>query len=137
MLQALVLVSSLAVQQSANAGASYTAEELAGGAIREVMSAQAVHKKQFAQAGYACNLERLVETQMLLDTWLAGKRVDGYVFKVWCDTKATPQATFRASGVPLKKAKGASLTVCTDETNVLRTIDGDVAACFAKGVPVR
>jgi hypothetical protein len=27
------------------------------------------------------------------------------------------------------------VTVCTDETNVPRATDGDVAACFAKGAP--
>ncbi len=137
MLQALVLVSALAQQPPAAAGPSYSPEQLAGGAIREILSAQAVHKKQFPELGYACSLERLVETQMLLDTWLTGKRVDGYTFKVWCDKKGTPQTRFRASAVPLKKAKGASLTVCTDETNVPRTIDGDAAACFAKGVAAR
>jgi hypothetical protein len=137
MLQALVLVSALAQQPSAGAEPSYSPEQLAGGAIREILSAQAVHEKQFPELGYACSLERLVETRMLLDTWLTGKRVDGYTFRLWCDTKASPQATFRASAVPVKKAKGATLTVCTDETNVPRTIEGDVAACFAKGAPAR
>ena len=70
---------------------------------------------------------------MLLDVWLAGKRVDGYAFKVWCDATSRPQATYRATAVPVKKAEGARLTVCTDESNVPRTIEGDVAACFAKG----
>ena len=105
------------------------------GAVREIIPAQAVLKQSSPSAGYACSLERLVAAGMLLDVWLAGKRVDGYVFKVWCDSKATPQTTYRASAVPLRKAKGATLTVCTDETNVPRTVDGDMAACFAKGAP--
>jgi hypothetical protein len=137
MLQVLVLVSALAQQPSAAAGLSYTPEQLAGGAIREILSAQAAHRRQFPEIGYACSLERLVETQMLLDTWLAGKRVNGYAFRLWCDTKATPQTTFQASAVPVKKAKGSTLTVCTDETNVPRTVDGDVDACFAKGVAAK
>jgi hypothetical protein len=33
----------------------------------------------------------------------------------------------------VKKGGGSSLTVCTDETNVARTVDGDVTACFQKG----
>lgn len=117
--------------------AQYTPEQLATGAVREIISAQAVHKKSHPEVGYACSLARLVETQMLLDVWLAGKRVDGYAFKVWCETKAAPQTSFRASAVPLAKAKGASQTVCTDETNVPRTIEGDAQACFDKGVPVK
>ncbi len=137
MLQALVLVSALAQQPSAPAGPTYTPEELAGGAVREILSAQAAHRKQFPAVGYACGLERLVETQMLLDVWLTGKRVAGYAFRLWCDAKATPQTTFRAAAVPVKKAKGATLTACADETNLLRTTDGDVEACFAKGVPGR
>jgi hypothetical protein len=116
---------------------SYTPEPLAVGAIREIVSAQAVHKRMFPQVGYACSLERLVETQMLLDSWLAGKRVEGYIFKVWCDTKGKPQANYRASGVPSKRVTGATLTVCTDEANTPRTIDGDAAACFAKGVAAK
>jgi hypothetical protein len=113
--------------------AQYTPEQLATGAVREIISAQAVHKKSHPEVGYACSLERLVEAQMLLDVWLAGKRVDGYAFKVWCEAQSTPQATYRASAVPVKKTKGATLTVCADETNVPRTIEGDAAACFAKG----
>jgi len=70
---------------------------------------------------------------MLLDTWLAGTRVEGYRLELWCDTTDTPQGTFRASAVPVKKGSGATLTVCTDESNVVRTADGDVAACFEKG----
>jgi hypothetical protein len=50
-------------------------------------------------------------------------------------TAGAPQATFRASAVPAKKEKGSRLTACTDDTNVARTADGDVAACFAKGAP--
>ena len=96
-----------------------------------------MHKKTHPEVGYACSLERLVETQMLLDVWLAGKRVDGYVFRVWCENVSSPQASFRTSAVPLAKAKGASLTVCADQTNVPRTIEGDAQACFDKGVPVK
>jgi hypothetical protein len=138
MLQALVLLSALGVQAPApGAGASQTPEQLATGAVAEIMSAQAVHKKNYPDVGYACGLERLVEAQLLLDVWLAGKRVDGYTFKVWCDATSRPQATYRATAVPVKKAEGARLTVCTDESNVPRTIEGDVAACFAKGQPAR
>ncbi len=135
MLQALVLVSALVQDTSPAANQSYTPEQLADGAIREILSAQAVHQKLFPQVGYACTLERLVQTHMLLDVWLAGKRVAGYTFRLWCDAKATPQTTFQASAVPAKKARGATLTVCADETNVPRAIEGDVAACFAKGSP--
>jgi hypothetical protein len=134
MLPMLVFLATLAVQP-AGASQPYAPEQLASGAVREVLSAQAVHKKSYPAVGYACSLERLVETQMLLDVWLAGKRVDGYAFRVWCDTQATPQTSFRASAVPLKT--GASLTVCTDQTNILRTIEGDAAACFDKGVPLK
>lgn len=138
MLEALVLLSALAVQAPApGAGASYTPEQLAKGAVAEIMSAQAVHKRQFPDVGYACSLERLVETQMLLDVWLAGKRVDGYTFRVWCESTGEPQASYRASAGPAKPARGASLTVCADESNVLRTIEGDDAACFAKGIAAR
>ena len=138
MLQALVLLSALAVEAPASgAGPSHTPEQLATGAVREIISAQAVHKQMSPDLGYACGLERLVEAQLLLDIWLAGKRVDGYAFKVWCDATSRPQATYRATAVPLKKAEGARLTVCTDESNVPRTIEGDVAACFAKGQPAR
>ncbi len=45
------------------------------------------------------------------------------------------QSSFRASAVPARKEKGSTLTVCTDETNVPRTTDGDVAGCFARGAP--
>jgi hypothetical protein len=138
MLEALVLLSALAVQAPApGAGASYTPEQLAKGAVAEIMSAQAVHKRQFPDAGYACSLERLVETEMLLDVWLAGKRVDGYAFRVWCESAGKPQASYRASAVPAKTMKGAPLTLCTDESNVLRTVEGDTAACFAKGVAAK
>ena len=137
MLQALVLVSSLAQQPSAGATQPYTPEQLAVGTIRSVISAQALYRQTHPRAGYACDVGTLVKVDMLSDVLSAGKPLDGYVFKVWCDTKATPQVTFRASAVPVKKAKGASLTVCTDETNVPRTIDGDVVACFAEGVPER
>lgn len=78
----------------------------------------------------------------MLSVWLAGpgsraRRRHGYVFKVWCDATSRPQATYRATAVPVKSAADARLTVCTDESNVLRTIEGDAAACFAKGQPAR
>jgi hypothetical protein len=138
MLDLILLVSALALPAQGDAKPAkteYTPEQLAEGAIREIISAQAVHKQTSPRVGYACSLERLVEAQLLLDTWLAGKRVEGYSFRVWCEPSSTPQASYRASGVPSKKTKGATLTVCTDQTNVPRTIDGDVAACFTKGAP--
>ena len=112
---------------------SYTPEQLAIGAVREIVSAQAVYRQSFPDAGYACRLEPLVEADILLDTWLAGTRVEGYDFELWCDGTDTPQTTFCASAVPVKKRPGATLTVCTDETNVIRTIEGDVSACFEGG----
>jgi hypothetical protein len=113
--------------------AADTPEQLAVGAVREIVSAQAVHKEMSPDIGYACGLEPLVEAQILLDTWLAGTRVEGYRFQLWCDTTDRPQTTFRASAVPRKKGSGATLTVCTNESNVVRTIEGDVASCFEKG----
>jgi hypothetical protein len=137
MLQTALLLSALATRASAPVTPADSPEHLATGAIAEIVSAQAVHRQKFPDVGYACSLERLVETQMLLDVWLEGRRVDGYEFRVWCEKTGTPQATFRASAVPSKPGAGASLTVCTDESNLPRTIDGDVAACFAKGRPAR
>lgn len=137
MWQALVVLVALAQQPPAAAGPSYTPEQLAVGTTRSIISAQAVYKQTHPEAGYACDVETLVKADMLADVLSAGKTFNGYVFKVWCETKATPQATFRASAVPVKKAKGATLTVCADETNVPRTTDGDVAACFAKGVAAK
>jgi hypothetical protein len=34
---------------------------------------------------------------------------------------------------PVTGGSGATLTVCTDESNVVRTLEGDVAACREKG----
>lgn len=96
-----------------------------------------MYRKAHPDSGYACDVETLVKADVLADVLSAGKTFNGYVFKVWCETKATPQTTFRASAIPSKKEKGATLTVCTDETNVPRTTDGDLAACFAEGVPAR
>jgi hypothetical protein len=140
MLNGLMLLSLVAVAGQAPTGTgapSYPPEQLAVGAVLEIISAQATFKQAFPRVGYACSLEQLVEAQMLRDTWLAGQRVDGYAFRVWCETKATPRTTYRASGVPAKRTKGAALTVCTDETNTPRTIDGDVPACFARGLASR
>ncbi len=132
----LALLAALAVQPASDKG-SYTQEELAVGTVRSIISAQAYHQRAFAQLGYACSIERLVEVQALLDTLSQGKTFDGYVFRVWCESTSAPQTTYRASAVPAKRVKGALLTVCTDETNVPRTVDGDVSACFARGTPAR
>jgi hypothetical protein len=105
--------------------------------VREIVSAQAVHKQLSAAKGYACGLEPLVEAQLLLDTWLEGARVEGYEFRAWCEAMSSPQATYRAAAVPKKPAPGARLTVCTDETNQLRAVEGDAAACLARGVPLK
>jgi hypothetical protein len=137
MLEAVLILSTLAAQAPAPGTPTYTPEQLAAGAIAEITSAEAVHRRQFPEVGYACSLERLVETQMLLDVWLKGRRVDGYEFRVWCDARTTPQATFRAAAVPSKPEEGASRTVCTDESNVVRTLEGDAAACLAKGAAAR
>jgi hypothetical protein len=136
MLKGFILLSVLAAPGLAGGDvdtSGYTPEQLAVGAVREIISAQAVHGQSNPAVGYACSLEPLVEAQILLDVWLAGKRVDAYALELWCDTKDTPQTTFRASAVPVKKGSGATLTVCADETNVVRTIEGDVAACFERG----
>ena len=138
MLTALILLTTLAVPGQTPAVAAQspdTPEELAVGTIRSIISGQAAYKHAHPGAGYACDVETLVKADMLAETLSAGKAFDGYVFKVWCDTRSTPQASFRASAVPAKKQKGSSVTVCTDETNVPRTTDGDVSACFAKGAP--
>jgi len=136
MVGALILLTTMAVPGQATAGqAADTPEELAVGTMRSIISAEAAYKHTHPDAGYACDVETLVKADMLVEALSAGKAFDGYVFKVWCETKSTPQASFRAAAVPMKKEKGSSLTVCTDETNVPRTTDGDVAACFAKGAP--
>ncbi len=135
MLSALVLLTTLAARGQPAAQTPYAPEELAVGTVRSIISAQAAYKHTHPDAGYACDVETLVKADMLVEALAAGKTFDSYVFKVWCETRATPQATFRASAAPAKKERGSSLTVCTDETNVPRTTDGDVAACFAKGAP--
>jgi hypothetical protein len=134
-MMSVVILLTLAVPGQTAGGSPGTPEELAMGTIRSIISAQAAYKHSHPEAGYACDVETLVEADMLVEALSAGKTFDGYVFKVWCETRTTPQATFRASGVPAKKEKGSRLTVCTDERNVPRTTDGDVAACFAKGAP--
>jgi hypothetical protein len=110
--------------------AQYTPEQLALGTIRSIISAQAVHKRAHPELGYACDVETLVKADLLSDALSAGRSLNGYVFKVWCEAKTTPQGSFRASASPSKKADGSRLTVCADE----RTVDGDAAACFAKGL---
>jgi len=135
MLSMLLLLTALDAQQSGSA--PYAPEQAAGGAIREIISAQAYHKSTFPQRGYACTIERLVEVQALGGVWSTGTRVDGYTFKLWCEHAGTPQATYRASATPVKRTKGSTLAVCADDTNVPRTIDGDVKACFDKGVPLK
>jgi len=137
MLQTALLLSALAAQAPAPATPAYTPEQLATGTIRSIISAQAVYRQTHPGAGYACDVETLVKADMLADVLSAGKAFNGYVFNVWCDTKGTPQTNYRASAVPVKMTTGSTLTACTDESNVPRTIDGDVAACFAKGQPAR
>jgi hypothetical protein len=138
MLQCLVLLSALAAQQPAAAsGPSYTPEQLAVGTIRSIISAQAVYRQTHAGAGYACDVETLVKADLLADVLSTGKAFNGYAFKVWCGTKGAPQTSYRASAVPVKKTTGSTLTACTDETDVPRTVEGDVAACFTKGAAVR
>jgi hypothetical protein len=138
MLNTLLLFGALASvgQAPPAAGApSYTQEELAVGTIRSILSAQAYYKQTYPAVGYACDIETLVKAQALVDALSEGKTFNGYVFKIWCEAKTSSQARFRASAVPAKKAKGSSLTICTDETNVPRTVDGNAAACFEKGSP--
>ena len=135
MLSTMILLTTLAAPGQPTAGQAGAPEELAVGTIRSIISAQAAYRHTHPDAGYACDVETLVKADMLVEALSAGRAFDGYVFKVWCDTRSTPQASFRASAVPAKKHNGSSLTVCADETNVPRTTDGDVAACFAKGAP--
>lgn len=123
----------LGAQGPSDAAPDHTPEQLAVGAVREIVSAQAVQKVSSPEVGYACSLEPLVEADLLGEVWLGGRRLDGYVFELWCDTTSTPQTTFRASAVPMEKTEGATMTVCTDETNAVRTIEGDVAACLENG----
>ena len=133
----LVLMSLLALAGLVHGDAppDYTPEQLAVGAVREIISAQAVRQQSSPEVGYACSLAPLVEADLLADVWREGKRLEGYTIELWCDTQDTPQTTFRASAVPLKKGTGATLTVCTDERSVPRAIEGTVAECFEKGAP--
>jgi hypothetical protein len=135
MLPICLLATALTVAQAPPAASrSETPERLAVGTIRSVVSAQAYHKQAFPAIGYACDIETLVRAQALLDSLSAGKPFNGYVFRVWCETKNTPQTTFRASAIPAKRAEGSNLTACADETNVPRTVQANLADCFAKGI---
>lgn len=129
-LSVLLMLMGQASTESAN---DYTREQMAVGAIREIISAQAVRKMQAPDLGYACAVEPLVEADLLGEVWLEGGRLEGYSFELWCDTEGAPQTTFRASAVPVTKGEGSTLTVCTDETNVPRTIEGSAEACLEKG----
>jgi len=136
MMNGLILVSLLVVAGQASPDfdkSQYPNEQLAVGTIRSIISAQAAYRHTKPEAGYACDIETLVKADMLIEAMSNGKSFDGYVFRVWCEQTSTPQATFRASAVPAAMAVGSSLTVCTDESNVPRTIAGDVAACFVRG----
>ncbi len=128
-LSLLVLLSTLEGTPESVTG-PYSQEELAGGAIREIISAQAYHRKAFPALGFACSIDRLVAVQALGDVWLTGKRVDGYRLELWCQEVTTPQSTYRASAIPTKKTKGAMLTVCADEENVPHTSAVDLQSCF-------
>ncbi len=105
------------------------------GTIRSIISAQAVYKQTHPEAGYACDIATLVKADLLADVLAtAGPSTatcsrSGATRSGHCLRPAS-----RAFAVPARKEPGASLTVCTDETNVPRTVDGDVAACFRKGV---
>src|SRR5512143_1126144 len=132
MISALLMLMAALEAPPQSVPASYTPEQLAEGAIREIISAQAYHRKAFPSLGYACSIDRLVAVQALGDIWLTGKRVDGYSFKLWCQTAAAPQTAYRASAIPTKKTQGSMLTVCADEENVPRTSDGDLESCFQR-----
>jgi len=136
MMNGVILVSLLVAAGQASPDfdrSQYTNEQLAVGTIRSIISAQAAYRHTKPEAGYACDIETLVKADMLIESLANGKTFDGYVFRVWCETTGSPHSSFRASAVPAAKGEGSSLTVCTDESNVPRTTDGDVAACFTRG----
>jgi len=55
----------LGAQTPSDAAPAHTPEQLAVGAVREIIGAQAVQKMQSPEVGHACSLEPLVEADLL------------------------------------------------------------------------
>lgn len=134
-IESLLFLAMLGATAAPAADPTPTPQESAAGTVRSIISAEAYHKQKFPSVGYACDTLTLVKADALVAELAGGKVYGGYVFEVSCPKPGSPQPTYRASGIPAKQGMG--LTFCADETNVLRSVKGDAAACFAKGTPVK
>jgi hypothetical protein len=115
-------------------------QSAARGALRSLVSAQAVYQMQFNR--YTCSLAQLggegqgepsEQHAQLIDSALESGKKSGFVFRLSrCDAAGK---RYRASAVPEKP--GAGPAYCTDDSGVIRqSDDGKALTCFLRGKPV-
>jgi len=100
------------------------------GALRTILSAQAVYKQKNPDLGYACAFAPLVAARALSDSRPWTEVMDGYKYSIECPNKQKPQAAYRVSVAPVS---GSGPTYCSADGVRLLKAEGGANACFDKG----
>jgi type IV pilus assembly protein PilA len=114
-------------------------------AMRTILTAEVTYASSYPNVGYTCSLSSLdgfgggqpnERQAMLINSGLASGKKYGFVFTL-SDCGGAPATGFHLVAVPNGNTLGRK-AFCADQSGVIRaSAEGNVAACFASGVPVQ
>lgn len=121
-------------------------EASAVGNIRTLNTAEDTYSQSYPQVGFACSLSQLGGEQSnanslsagLIDKHLMSSVKSGYRFRLGGCTVADGKFdTYRLSAEPIQQGTSGTRSFCSDQTGVIRMVEGNAHDCFDHGTPLQ
>ncbi len=120
-------------------------EASAVGNIRALNTAEYTYSQSYPQVGFACSLSQLggdpahanSQNAGLIDKYLMSSVKSGYRFRLGdCTTADDKFSTYNLSAEPIQPGTTGTRSFCSDQTAVIRTVEGNAQDCFDHGTPL-
>jgi type IV pilus assembly protein PilA len=121
-------------------------EASAVGSIRTLNTAEYTYSQSYPQVGFACSLTQLGGVTAnansmnagLIDNRLMSSVKSGYRFQLGgCTVIDDKFATYTLSAEPIQQGTTGVRSFCSDQTGVIRTVEGYAQDCFDHGSPLQ
>ena len=119
-------------------------EASALGSIRTLNTAEYTDSQSYPQVGFACSLSQLggdpananSQNAGLIDNRLMSSVKSGYHFQLGgCTFTDYKFGTYRLSAEPIQLGTTGTRSFCSDQTGVIRMVEGNAQDCFDHGTP--
>jgi type IV pilus assembly protein PilA len=121
-------------------------EASALGSIRTLNTAEYTYSQSYPQVGFACSLSQLggdpananSQNAGLIDNRLMSSVKSGYRFQLGgCTITDDKIGTYSLSAEPIQQGTTGMRSFCSDQTGVIRMVEGNAQECFEHGTPLQ